>query len=151
MSQEYQFHVAFTWPKAPDHSTIARFRSVHLSEALEDLFYQMVKYLHRIGEVNFEHLFVDGTKIEANANRYTFVWKKAVDKNQAKMYAKIQSYIDKLNQTYTTEFKISKVTLLYDLKTVLAYLEDKARQEHLEFVHGIGKKKSNLQKFIEEI
>jgi transposase len=137
--------------KAPDHSTIARFRSDHLSDALEDLFYQMVKYLHQIGEVNFENLFVDGTKIEANANRYTFVWKKAVDKNQAKMYLKIQSCIDRLNQTYTTEFKISKETLLYDLKIVLAYLEDKARQEQLEFVHGIGKKKSKLQRLIEEI
>lgn len=51
---------------------------------MEDLFYQMVQHLHNIGEVNFENLFVDGTKIEANANRYTFVLKKAVSKNVCK-------------------------------------------------------------------
>jgi transposase len=136
--------------KAPDHATIARFRKDHLSDAVEDLFYQMVKYLNQTGEVNFEHLFVDGTKIEANANRYTFVWKKVVEKNEAKMYEKIQTGVAKLNQTYMTGFTVTKVTLLYDLKTVLAYLENKRQQESIEFVHGIGKQKSQLQKFTEE-
>ena len=57
-----------------DHTTIARFRKEYLVDAVEDLFYQMVRYLNKINEVNFENLFVDGTKIEANANRYNFVW-----------------------------------------------------------------------------
>jgi len=87
--------INFMWllqgAKAPDHSTISRFRKEYLSEALEDLFYQLVKYLHSIGEIEFDNLFVDGTKIEANANRYTFVWKKVVNKNEAKMFVKIQS------------------------------------------------------------
>jgi transposase len=147
--------INFMWllngKKAPDHSTIARFRKEYLSGAVEDLFYQMVEYLGQIGEVNFENLFVDGTKIEANANRYTFVWKKVVDKNEAKMYVKIQSCIEKINQTYMTGFKINKETLLYDLKTVLAYLENKRQQEQNEFVYGIGKSKSQLQKFTEEL
>lgn len=77
--------------KAPDHSTIARFRKDYLKESIEDLFFQMVKYLNKIGEVEFKNLFVDGTKIEANANRYTFVWKKVVNMNEAKMFLKIQS------------------------------------------------------------
>ena len=69
--------INFMWllegSQAPDHSTIARFRKDYLSNAVEDLFYQMVRYLYHIGEIKFENLFVDGTKIEANANRYTFV------------------------------------------------------------------------------
>ena len=59
--------------KAPDHSTISRFRKYYLPGAAEDLFCQLVKHLKEIEELNFENLFVDGTKIEANANRYTFV------------------------------------------------------------------------------
>lgn len=66
----------------PDHSTIARFRRDYLPLAKEDLFYQMVQYLYFIDEI--EKLFVDETKIEANANRYTFAWKKVVNKNEAK-------------------------------------------------------------------
>lgn len=137
--------------RAPDHSTIARFRKEYLADAIEDLFYQMVQCLHNIGEVNFENLFVDGTKIEANANRYTFVWKKAVNKNEAKMFIKIQSCVEEINLTYKKDFTVTKETLLDDLKSILSYLEEKRQQEQIEFVHGIGKRKSNLQKYMEKL
>ena len=55
---------------------IARFRSQRLAGCLEALFYTLVKLLGEKGEICYEHLFVDGTKIEANANKYSFVWKK---------------------------------------------------------------------------
>jgi hypothetical protein len=45
-----------------DHSTIARFRKGVLGEALEDLFFQKVEYLHSLGEVEYEKLLVDETK-----------------------------------------------------------------------------------------
>ncbi len=136
---------------APDHSTIARFRKEYLDGVVEELFYQMVEHLYHIGEVNFENLFVDGTKIEANANRYTFVWKKVVNKNETKMFIKIQSCIDKINLDYVTSFTVTKETLLDDLKIVLTYLEERRKQEQIEFVYGIGKRKSKLQKYTEEI
>ena len=147
--------INFMWllegSQAPDHSTIARFRKEYLANVVEDLFYQMVEYLHNIGEIKYENLFVDGTKIEANANRYTFVWKKVVNKNEAKMFEKIQFYIEEINQTYITGFPITKETLLSDLKQMLFYLEEKKQEEHIEFVYGIGKRKSKLQKFMEEL
>jgi transposase len=49
--------------KAPDHATVARFRQKYLSESLDDLFYQMVNLLYEMGEVPFENVFIDGTKI----------------------------------------------------------------------------------------
>ena len=66
---------------APDHSTISRFRQ-KMGEQIERVFYAVVKYLLNMKEISGENLFIDGTKIEANANRYTFVWKKAVSKNE---------------------------------------------------------------------
>ena len=147
--------INFMWllegSKAPDHSTIARFRKDYLSEAADELFYQMVQYLHHIREVRFENLFVDGTKIEANANRYTFVWKKVVSKNEAKMFVKIQSCIEEINLTYMVDFKVAKETLLSDLNVVISYLQEKRQQEQIEFVYGIGKRKSKLQKFMEKL
>ena len=62
--------------KAPDHNTIARFRSERLKDIIDNLFNQVVLLLKEYGELSCENLFVDGTKIEANANKYTFVWKK---------------------------------------------------------------------------
>ena len=83
---------------APDHNTIARFRKDHLPYAVEDLLNQMVKLLVNCGEISFEEfaVFIDGTKIEANANRYPFVWKTAVTKKQLKLGEKIASELPKL-------------------------------------------------------
>ncbi|KTE92519.1 transposase [Desulfitobacterium hafniense] len=147
--------VNFMWllegKKTPDHSTIARFRKDYLQECIDDLFYQIVRYLHSIDEITYKNLFVDGTKIEDNANRYTFVWKKAVNKNEAKMFEKIQSCIAEINATYETDFKVVKETLLQDLSITLVYLKEKRQQEQIEFVQGIGKRKSKLQKFTEAL
>jgi len=136
---------------APDHSTIARFRKDFLPNAVEDLFYQLVKYLHHIDEIEFENLFVDGTKIEANANRYTFVWKKVVNKNEGKMLEKIQSFVDEINLNYITEFTISKENIVEGLQQIINYLQDRREKEQIDFVHGIGKRKSKLQKHMESL
>ena len=86
--------INFMWllagQKAPDHSTIARFRTGFLADACEDLFYQMVRHLAQEGELSKETVFIDGTKLEACANKYTFVWKKSVGKWEEKMFQKIQ-------------------------------------------------------------
>jgi len=146
--------INFMWllqgKKAPDHSTIARFRQEYLKDSLEDLFYQFVKHLHSIDEIKLENVFIDGTKIEANANKYTFVWKKAVSKNEAKMFIKIQEAVDLLNHTYLTDFAVGSDTLLDDLKKVIDFLNDKRNEEKIEFIYGIGKRKSKLQKLTEE-
>jgi transposase len=56
------------------------FRKHILGESIEKLFYEVVRFLGRMGEVKFENYFIDGTMIEANANRYTAVWKKNLDR-----------------------------------------------------------------------
>ena len=58
----------------PDHNTINRFRSDRLKEVLLQVFTQVVLLLAQQGLLNIKELYTDGTKIEANANRYTFVW-----------------------------------------------------------------------------
>ena len=79
-----QRDINFIWllngASTPSYHEIARFRSLRLSQCAETLFFQLVEKLKDFGEINFEHLFVDGTKIEANANKYSFVWKKSTTK-----------------------------------------------------------------------
>ena len=86
--------------KAPNHSEIARFRSKRLPECAEDLFYQVIQMLGELGEIKYEHLFVDGTKIEANANKYSFVWKKSVSKYQARLEGKLASFMVEISERY---------------------------------------------------
>ena len=59
--------VNFMWLLAgepvPDHTTINRFRKERLGEAMEGLFYQFIKKLYELGEVKYENVFQDGTKM----------------------------------------------------------------------------------------
>lgn len=85
---------------APDHTTVSRFVSGRLQEVVETLFYELIEKLTAMGEVSFEHAFIDGTKIEANANRYTFVWAKAVKKNREKLLARISRGLERIRSEY---------------------------------------------------
>lgn len=75
----------------PDFRTINRFRSERMKNVLEVVFTSVLQFLAEEGYVKLEHYFVDGTKIEANANWYTFVWGKAVVKQKAKLQEKVQT------------------------------------------------------------
>lgn len=148
--------INFKWllgpEKAPDHSTISRFRKEYLSEdVIEDLFYQQVNYLFEQGEILFENVFIDGTKIEANANKYTFVWKKSINKNEEKMFLKVASLIDDINITEVTNFIVTKETIIENISIVLDWLSQQRVVRKIEFVHGIGKRKTSIQKWIEQL
>ncbi|MCF0054116.1 IS1182 family transposase [Dyadobacter sp. LJ53] len=69
----------------PDHNTINRFRGIRLKDALRTIFEQVVLLLAQEGLLSIEEVYTDGTKIEANANKYTFVWRKAIATNKEKM------------------------------------------------------------------
>ena len=84
LEKAWKRDINFRWllqgQNEPSYNTIARFRSEKLEQCVEDLFSQFILQLKKRNEIEFENLFVDGTKIEANDNRYSFVWKKATDK-----------------------------------------------------------------------
>ena len=86
--------------KAPDHSTIARFRTGFLADACEELFYQMVRRLASMDELSKEIVFIDGIKLEACANKYTFVWKKSVGKGEEKMFVKMENALQDSEKIY---------------------------------------------------
>jgi transposase len=155
IEQSCRRDINFLWllagNKAPDHATVARFRQKYLTESLDDLFYQMVIDLHKMGEIRFENVFIDGTKIEANANRYTFVWKRAINKNELKMYEKVKSLVSEINLLEIKDFAVLAGSLATDIIKVLDYLNDKKISEGIEFVQGIGKRKTQLQKWIEQL
>jgi transposase len=81
-------NVHFMWLSSmsyPDHNTINRFRGVRLKNALRSVFEDVVKLLAGEGLLSIEEVNIDGTKIEANANKYTFVWKKSIQTSKEKM------------------------------------------------------------------
>ena len=79
LEEACKYRVDFMWllenGRAPDHSTLSRFRTGRCAEAVEDLFFQYVRLLEKQGEVDHKTVFIDGTKLESRAGRYTFVWR----------------------------------------------------------------------------
>lgn len=80
-----QDRISFMWlsgNQVPDHNTINRFRSSRLKDAIHDIFTQVVKLLVDMGYLSLDVAYIDGTKIESRAGRYTFVWRKTVEKTK---------------------------------------------------------------------
>jgi len=127
----------------PSHDALTRFRSGVFAECAEDLFYQLVLMLLEIGEIELAHLFIDGTKIEANANKYSFVWKKSTNKYQARLDEKISVFKKALNSRY--DCKWSEDTQPGEVLTFLLSFS------HEPFIKGRGKRKSQLQRDIEQL
>ena len=148
--------INFMWllqgQKAPDHNTIARFRSERLEKCIDNLFNQLIIKLGEMQEVKFQNIFIDGTKIEANANKYTFVWKKATDKFENKLQEKIKVILETLPIDLDIEVsKVKgKVTVDY-VSEIIDKLNDLKEKHSIEFVYGKGKRKSKLQKYLEKL
>lgn len=89
-------NIYFMWlsgRQQPDFRTINTFRKDRLAPVIDEVFIASVKLLADAGYVSLSTFFVDGTKVEANAGRYTFVWKKAMDKNEARLDAQLREYL----------------------------------------------------------
>lgn len=84
----------------PDHATIARFVSLHFSRCSKELMTQMSEILYALGETSGKTIFIDGTRIESVSNKYTFVWKKSVIKNQNRLFEKINSFVGECEELY---------------------------------------------------
>lgn len=140
--------IRFMWilqdEPVPDHTTISRFQSERLAPVIEGLFYQIVEKLIELGEVSYKNVFIDGTKIEANANRYTFVWSKAVEKLLKKLNIRIEKELPPIIECYG----IRKDATLEESLDVLHSI---ARMNGVEFVSGKGKHKIQLQRDIEKL
>lgn len=83
-----QENIHFMWlsgMQQPDHNTINRYRTERLKDVLKTIFAKVVQLLSKSGHLSLKEIYTDGTKIEANANRYTFVWGNSVKHNRHKM------------------------------------------------------------------
>lgn len=134
---------------APDHATLARFRSIHFAPCSKRILAEVSNLLFDLGEISGETVFIDGTKIEANANKYTFVWKKAVTKNQAKLLIKLADFVAECEQLYDIKIVYGDIVKIKHLKKLRKKLYALKEKECIAFVHGIGKRKTPLQKSIE--
>ena len=135
----------------PDHATFARFLSLHLALCSKDILAEVTAGLFRMGEISAKTVFIDGTKLEANANKYTFVWKKAVTKNQGKLFDKVTDFVAECEAMYGIRIVHQDRISLHTLKRLRKKLYAVKESEGICFVHGSGKHKTPLQRSIETL
>ncbi|MBQ9562813.1 MAG: transposase, partial [Lachnospiraceae bacterium] len=126
---------------APDHATIARFISLHLSACSKEILASVTSILYDLGEISGKTIFIDGTKIESRANKYTFVWKKSVTKHQARLFEKVLSFLEECEVLYGIKVIYNGKATLHTLKRLRKKLYRIKEEEQIAFVYGIGHRK----------
>jgi transposase len=94
-------NIHFMWISGnsrPDFRTINRFRGEVMRGIMEQVFASVLELLIEEGYVKLEHYFLDGTKIEANANRYSWVWAKSTKGYKKKLQENVKKLLDEIEQ-----------------------------------------------------
>ena len=108
----------------PSHSTIGNFMNNDLNRKIDEIFADINSYIFTVENVDLNHVYIDGTKIEANANKYSWVWKKSCEKNRLKVFARITELLGEMNE------KISSFCVKFGIREEYAieYLEQIQQQ-----------------------
>lgn len=151
--------IRFIWmldgTKPPTHMTVSNFMNDYLADDIQDVFNDINKVIFETEKVDLNHVYIDGTKIEANANKYTWVWKKACITSRNRVFMYLTQLISEINQTdlmfhnveigtrdeYTVEY------CEYILKEYTKLLSIDTNT----FVHGRGKRKTSVQRHYEKL
>jgi len=139
MEMAVRENIHFMWLTGmarPEHNTINRFRSERLKGEIKEIFKQVVLFMFQKGYVDLRLAYTDGTIMEANANRYTFVWGKNVSRyreNIVKQLEELWNYTQKvadqeLQNTTPTSFEhISSEEVRQLVDTIDKALKDKPK------------------------
>ena len=135
--------------KVPSFATFGNFIRNELTTSVEQIFIDINRYIFDVEKVDLDHTYIDGTKIEANANRYTWVWKKSCTKNRDKVFEKVSVLIDEINETLSFQgIKIEKreAYAIDYLENVLIQYQKATGVQPAQFVCGRGHHKSLEQR-----
>ena len=140
--------------QTPSYRTFGYFINEILQDKIENIFNDINHAIFNEEHVDLQHLYIDGSKFEANANKYTWVWKKATEKFRYKLYEKITAEIEEIN----AEIAWSGVQITTNPEYVPDYLNEIVEQlvllwelDKSTFVYGSGKRKSKEQRHYEHL
>ena len=140
--------------QTPSYRTFGYFINEILQDKIENILNDINHAIFNDEHVDLQHLYIDGSKFEANANKYTLVWKKATEKFRYKLYEKITAEIEEIN----AEIAWSGVQITTNPEYVPDYLNEIVEQLVLlweldtsTFVYGSRKRKSKEQRHYEHL
>ena len=135
---------------APSFATFGNFIRDELTSSIEDIFLLINQAIFKKDKVDLTHAYIDGTKIEANANKYTWVWKNSCITNRDKVFAKVTQLLEKINSE-----ELSFLNIRFETRSEYAieYLDNLLNRyvaiyqlDSQSFVSGKGHKKTIQQR-----
>lgn len=138
----------------PSYRSFSYFINEELTDTVEEIFRAVMEHIRKKDHVDMEHVYIDGTKFEANANKYTWVWKKATEKSRYRLYGKITALLQEIQESLSyTGIRIETNTE-YTPEGLEAILDRYAyicRIDESRFVYGTGHRKSTEQRQYEAL
>ena len=151
--------IRFIWmleeENAPSHMTISNFIHNELASSIDQIFNDINSYIFAQESVDTDHVYIDGTKIEANANKYTWVWKKSCIKSRNNVFDKLSVLLTEMNEIMATYrraiFELRQEYAIEYVGYVLSTFLDAVGMTESDFVHGKGKHKTANQRLYEKV
>ena len=151
--------IRFIWildeDKAPSHTKIGDFIKDELSTSLDEIFNDINQYMFGQLNVDLNHAYIDGTKIEANANKYTWVWKKSCIKSRNNVFGKLSALLEDINAYMAlyqrAAFEVRQEYALEYVEYILGIFLNASGMTVEDFVHGKGKHKTAIQRLYEKV
>ena len=138
--------------KTPSYRTFGYFINEVLAESIEAIFQDVNLAIFTQEKVDLSHLYIDGTKLEANANKYSWVWKKATEKSRYRLFAKITALLDEINEELSwngLRMETNEEYVPEHLAEMLAAYAKLYQLDEAGFVHGKGRRKTIRQRHYE--
>lgn len=140
--------------ETPSYHTFGNFINEELEESIEAIFLAVMNYIREKDHVDMEHVYIDGSKFEANANKYTWVWKKATEKSRYKLFRKITDHLNEMNE----ELSFKGIRIDTNTEYTPEYLEDIVQRyltlthtDASQFKRGKRKRKTPEQRHCEKL
>lgn len=140
--------------ETPSYRTFCNFVNDELADSVEHIFYAVLNHIDSVEHIDFSHLYIDGTKLQANANKYTFVWKKTTVKSRYKLFQKISDLICKINEQLNCFGLTIETNTEYVpeyLKQVIDRYASICNIDTSTFVYGKGHRKTTEQRYYEKL
>ncbi len=140
----------------PSHQAFQRFIHDDLIMSVEDIFYEMNRIMEDELPIDTDVLCIDGTKYEANANKNTFIWRKNTVRHRERQWKKCNDTIKRINKFFKEKNINCRYSILREpnidyLLRVTDKIEIYMKDNGIEFVHGKGCRKSDIQKLYDEL
>ena len=137
--------------ETPSYRTFGYFINEVLGDSIEEIFNDINKTIFETEHVDLQHLYIDDSRFEANANKYSWVWKKATEKSRYRLFNKITVLFNAINEDTDLRFSINTEYAPKYIREAAEKYAELYQLKETEFVHGRGHRKTIQQRHYEKL